>query len=62
MLCHIDLLLLILSLKISTLLDEELDAGYHRVDWDVRGQASGLYFYRVQTKDFTQSRAMVLLK
>jgi len=48
--------------EIIHLLDEEKNAGYHKVIWDASGFTSGLYFYRLQAGDFVQTRKMVLLK
>jgi PKD repeat protein len=52
---------------VQTLIDGQLDAGYHGVVWDGRDGdgrpvASGIYFYRLQTADVTATRKMVLLK
>ena len=47
--------------------DELRMAGLHQLRWDGRDEmgrevASGVYIYRVQTKDFVQSRKMLFLK
>jgi len=53
---------------VATLVDGERAPGVtHRAEWDGRnttGQrvASGVYFYRLQTKGFTKTKKMVLLK
>ncbi|MFH1754690.1 MAG: T9SS type A sorting domain-containing protein, partial [Candidatus Latescibacterota bacterium] len=53
---------------VSTLLNEVRDAGIHTdVTWDSRSEkgaplASGIYFYKLVTKGFTQARKLVLLK
>jgi len=41
--------------------------GLHRVQWDARDElgqtvASGLYFYRITTPQFTETRRCMLLK
>ncbi len=36
--------------------------GEHVVQWDARGYASGIYFYRLQVGDFVKTRKMILLK
>ena len=38
------------------------DAGEHVVEWNATGIASGVYFYRLQTRGFTETRRMILLK
>ena len=38
------------------------EAGIHNVIWDATGQASGIYFYKINTGDFKATKKMVLLK
>lgn len=57
----------ILGQNVTTLVDGELEAGYHRVEWngtDDNGQnvASGIYFYRLTADNFVDSKRMILLK
>lgn len=51
-----------LGQEVATLLDERRDAGTHRVTWDAGSCASGVYFYRLTTRDFTDTRKMLLMK
>jgi hypothetical protein len=57
----------LLGQKVKTLVDQMLLAGTKEVVWDGKNQAgalvsSGIYFYRIQTKDFTDIKKMVLVK
>ncbi|MEW6412748.1 MAG: FlgD immunoglobulin-like domain containing protein [Candidatus Zixiibacteriota bacterium] len=57
----------ILGQKVRRLVDETQPAGTHTVVWDGRNEtnqpvATGLYFYRMTTGDFQESRKMILLK
>ena len=57
----------IMGQSINTLIDEELNAGEHTIEWDSRntsGQvvSSGIYFYKLQAGDQTDSKKMMLLK
>lgn len=57
----------ILGQNVRTLVDGRMSAGRHRVTFDGRGDdknvlASGVYFYRLVTEEFTQSRKMTLMK
>lgn len=57
----------ILGQKVRTLVDENLKAGFKRVDWDGTddgGQsvASGIYLYRMTANDFSETKKMVLMK
>jgi hypothetical protein len=57
----------ILGEKVKTLMDQHLKAGRQLVEWDGKDEsgeevASGVYFYRLQTKDFAETKKMVLMK
>ena len=52
---------------VTTLVDRNVEAGQHRIQWNGinaqgRRVGSGIYFYRLLTPDFTQTRKMVLIK
>jgi hypothetical protein len=52
---------------VRTLIEEQLNVGSHRVLWDGnddngRLQSSGVYFYKLETKDFNAVRKLILLK
>jgi len=47
---------------ISTLFEGSLDAGIHESVFDASNLASGVYFYSLQTTNFSQIRKMVLMK
>jgi len=48
--------------EVADLLNERLSAGSFRVDFDGTGFSSGIYFYKMETEDFVQTKSMVLLK
>lgn len=53
--------------KVATLVDETKPAGVHYISWNGRndnGQpvASGIYFYRLSSAEFSQTKKMVMLK
>ncbi len=57
----------LLGQKVRTLVDEDLPAGNHSVEFDGTDNygspvASGIYFYRITTADDTDSKKMLLLK
>ena len=61
------MLFLVQGQKVKTLLHGERAAGVHQVVWDGRDDtgiavASGVYFYRLESGSFLQSRKMLLLK
>ena len=60
---HVSIIIYDASGKIAeTLVDEEMRAGIYEADWDGTKFASGVYFYRIKTKDFSETRKMILLK
>ena len=48
--------------ELASLVDSKQTEGNHEVTWDASNVASGLYFYRLQARDFVQTRKMRLLK
>ncbi len=51
-----------LGREIEVLARELLNAGTYRVDWNADSYASGLYFYRLITDDFTITKKMLLIR
>ncbi len=52
----------ILGRRVETIVQGEQPAGYHQVVWDASDRSSGMYFYRIQAGEYTETRMMVLLK
>ena len=52
----------IMGHRVATLLNEWRDIGTHRVSFDASQLASGIYFYKMQTGEFSAVKKMVLLK
>jgi hypothetical protein len=48
--------------EVTTLVSEELTPGSYEYRWDARGMASGMYFYRLETKGFRQMKKMLLIR
>jgi len=48
--------------KITTLLNEQKSAGSYEILFDASSLPSGIYFYRLQTNNFSQTKRMILLK
>ncbi|MCK4372010.1 MAG: T9SS type A sorting domain-containing protein, partial [candidate division Zixibacteria bacterium] len=56
-----------LGQSVATLIDGHVNAGYMEATWDAtdatdHAVASGIYFYRLETTDFSETRRMMLLK
>jgi hypothetical protein len=47
---------------VTTLLNEHQKPGIYQVQWDGKKQASGIYFYRLQTGNVTSTKKLILLK
>ena len=52
----------IIGREVTTLVNEKLCAGSYETEWDGSGYPSGVYFYRLQTESFIETKKMVLLK
>ncbi len=52
----------ILGKEIKTLVNTKLNPGTHEVDFDEANLPSGVYFYRLETESFTETKKMVLIK
>jgi hypothetical protein len=52
----------LLGQEVAALLHQQLSAGYHEAMWEASNTPSGMYFYRLQTNEFTQTRKLLLLK
>lgn len=51
-----------LGQSVKTLLNGELEAGTHNIDFDAKDLASGIYIYKISTHNFSTSKKMILLK
>lgn len=52
----------ILGRKLETLLDENLTAGVHEVNWNASRYAAGVYFYMLLTDGTKETKKMILIK
>lgn len=52
----------IMGQKVATVIDRFMEAGTHTVKWDGSKAASGVYLYRLEAGEFTETRKMMLLK
>ncbi len=48
--------------EIEKLVDKELDAGYHFVDFDGANLSNGIYFYKLKAGNFISVKKMILVK
>ncbi|UCE18625.1 MAG: T9SS type A sorting domain-containing protein [Gemmatimonadota bacterium] len=52
----------ILGQKVATLISVRQPSGTYKVEWDASNLASGVYFYKIMTREFTATKRMALLK
>ena len=52
----------ILGNEIETLVNEEKSAGTYEITWQITNLPSGVYFYRIQSGNFIDTKKMLLLK
>jgi photosystem II stability/assembly factor-like uncharacterized protein len=52
----------ILGREVTTLVNQQLSPGTYEVNWDASNQPSGLYFYKLTSGEYTETRKMILTK
>ncbi len=52
----------VLGKEVATLVNEQVMAGKHKIDFDATGLNSGVYFYKIESGNFVETKKMILLK
>lgn len=52
----------LLGEKISTILNKDLPAGFHEIEFNSNNLPSGIYIYRLQTNNFSKAKKMIIIK
>ena len=52
----------VLGELIAAPVDERQDAGNHQVRWNASNVPTGIYFYRLQTPEFDETKKMIVLQ
>ena len=52
----------VLGQVVDVILDENIQQGYHSIDWNASSQTSGFYFITVQSGKTIESKKVTLLK
>jgi hypothetical protein len=47
---------------VTRLVNQTLNPGYYQVEFSAQNLATGIYFYEMQTKNFKETRKMLLVK
>jgi hypothetical protein len=51
-----------LGQQVATLVNGEMEAGYHEIQFDAKGLSSGVYLYRMQTGSHIATKKLILLR
>jgi subtilisin family serine protease len=51
-----------LGREVSSLISSQQEAGIHEVVWNAKNFTSGVYFYKLQSGDYTATKKMMLIK
>jgi hypothetical protein len=52
----------LLGREVATLVSEEMSAGSYSKQWNAANMSSGIYFYRLQAGEVTETKKLVLVK
>ena len=52
----------LLGRQVGELVNEKLEPGMYKTQWNASGLASGVYFYRLQAGEFTETKKLLLLR
>ena len=52
----------VLGKEVEILVNEKLNAGTYETEWDASNYPSGVYFYKLITDSYTETKKMVLIK
>jgi len=52
----------VIGREVATIVSEELPAGTYSRQWNAANMSSGIYYYRLQTASFVETKTMLYLK
>jgi len=52
----------VIGREITTLVNEQLKPGTYEVEWDAGNYSGGVYFYKLTTESFSETKKMIILK
>ncbi len=52
----------ILGREVTTLVNQKQKPGYYEVSWDAGNNSSGIYFYKMNTGKYIETKKMILLR
>jgi photosystem II stability/assembly factor-like uncharacterized protein len=48
--------------EIELLINQNLSVGNYKIQWNAQNHSGGVYFYKLETKNFSETKKMILLK
>lgn len=48
--------------ELETLLSKEMSSGVHIIEWIPKGISSGIYYYKISTKNYTETKKLIITK
>ena len=52
----------VLGQKVAELVNGDIDAGYHEIQFNANDLASGVYFYRIQAGSYVETKSLLLIR
>jgi hypothetical protein len=52
----------VLGNEVATLISEQMEAGTYTKQFDANNLTSGVYFYRLHTGNFVETKKLILMK
>jgi hypothetical protein len=52
----------VIGREVETLLEGKMSSGNHEIIWNALNVSSGIYYYRLETEDFVDTKKMLLIK
>jgi hypothetical protein len=52
----------VMGQEVATLINKELPSGNHKVEWKPENLSSGIYYYKLETKGYQETKKLVLMK
>jgi flagellar hook assembly protein FlgD len=47
---------------VTTLINEQMNIGYHSIDWNGTNQSSGMYLVRMKSGEYVETQKLLLVK
>ncbi len=54
--------MMLIGIEVATLVNEKQSPGTYQVEFDAGSLTSGVYFYRLTSEDFSDTKRMLLVK